>query len=75
MSNNLSISFLFLFLYQAISKGDTYAMEVGSTVIKVMESLAWKFPYRLVWQSKVGPVPWLSPHTDDALRGMAYVRD
>lgn len=34
-----------------------------------MEKLSWKYPYRLVWQSKVGPVPWMRPHTDEALRG------
>lgn len=25
-------------------------------------------PYSLVWQSKVGPLPWLEPFTDDALK-------
>jgi len=36
-----------------------------------MEALKWSNPYRLVWQSKVGPLPWLSPQTDDALKGFA----
>lgn len=43
-------------------------MEVGSTVLAIMQKLHFKYPYRLVWQSKVGPVPWLSPATDDAIR-------
>lgn len=25
-------------------------------------------PYSLVWQSKVGPLPWLEPFTDDAIK-------
>lgn len=36
-----------------------------------MEALRIKNPYRLVWQSKVGPLPWLSPQTDDAIKGFA----
>jgi ferrochelatase len=55
---------------QAVNKGDPYPIEVGATVLKVMESLEFKYPYRLVWQSKVGPVTWLEPQTDDALKGM-----
>lgn len=29
-------------------------------------------PYALTWQSKVGPLPWLEPYTDDAIK--AYVK-
>lgn len=25
-------------------------------------------PYRLVWQSKVGPLPWLEPATDETIK-------
>ncbi|XP_035232942.1 ferrochelatase, mitochondrial-like [Stegodyphus dumicola] len=34
-----------------------------------MQKLNWSHAYRLVWQSKVGPVAWLSPKTDDAIKG------
>lgn len=47
-------------------------MEVASTVQAVMSNLDFKYPFRLVWQSKVGPLPWLSPSTDGAIR--AYVQ-
>ncbi|RWS06149.1 ferrochelatase-like protein, partial [Dinothrombium tinctorium] len=53
----------------AVNRGDPYPTEVGATVLRVMETLNWRYPYRLVWQSKVGPVPWLSPQTDKALEG------
>ncbi len=56
-------------IVQAVNNGDPYPIEVGATVLKVMESLEFKYPYRLVWQSKVGPVTWLAPQTDDALKG------
>lgn len=36
----------------------------------VMEELDYAYPYALVWQSKVGPLPWLGPFTDDALKGV-----
>jgi ferrochelatase len=36
-----------------------------------MELLQFSHPYRLVWQSKVGPLPWLGPQTDDAIKGLA----
>ncbi|XP_054162405.1 ferrochelatase, mitochondrial-like [Oppia nitens] len=55
----------------AVNKGDTYPAEVGATVLKVMELLNFKYPYRLVWQSKVGPMSWLAPQTDEALKGFA----
>ncbi|KAI8897065.1 hypothetical protein BC833DRAFT_527524 [Globomyces pollinis-pini] len=54
-----------------VNRGDPYPMEVASTVAKVMERLGFSNPYRLVWQSKVGPAPWLGPRTDSAIEGYA----
>jgi ferrochelatase len=36
----------------------------------VMKELNFCNPYRLVWQSKVGPLPWLSPATDSAIEAL-----
>lgn len=58
-------------LLQAVNRGDTYPAEVASTVIAVMQRLQNKYPYRLVWQSKVGPTAWLEPKTDDSIREYA----
>lgn len=58
--------------FQTVSRGDAYPSEVGATVNLVMNELNGCNPYSLVWQSKVGPLPWLAPATDDAIRG--YVR-
>uniref|UniRef100_A0A8C0W043 Ferrochelatase, mitochondrial n=1 Tax=Castor canadensis TaxID=51338 RepID=A0A8C0W043_CASCN len=57
-------------LIQVVNRGDPYPQEVGATVHKVMERLGYSNPYRLVWQSKVGPVPWLGPQTDEAIKGL-----
>lgn len=54
-----------------VARGDTYPTEVASTVMAVMSRLAFKYPYRLVWQSKVGPLPWMSPYTDQVIRSYA----
>ncbi|XP_011504976.1 PREDICTED: ferrochelatase, mitochondrial [Ceratosolen solmsi marchali] len=53
---------------KAVNRGDPYPSEVGATVQLVMEELKFCNPYNLVWQSKVGPLPWLGPFTDEALR-------
>lgn len=36
-----------------------------------MNALKISNPYRLVYQSKVGPVAWLEPQTDDAIKSYA----
>ena len=48
-----------------IRKGDAYPAEVAATVYAVMEKLGFSNPYRLTWQSQVGPMPWLGPQTKD----------
>lgn len=52
-----------------MSRGDSYPSEVGATVHLVMEELKCKNPHILAWQSKVGPLPWLRPFTDEAIKG------
>ncbi|EDO17196.1 hypothetical protein Kpol_1035p8 [Vanderwaltozyma polyspora DSM 70294] len=46
-----------------VNTGDAYPAEVASTVHRVMEVLNFSNPYRLVWQSQVGPKPWLGAQT------------
>ena len=69
--HSLTLTVFLSFLLQAVNRGDTYPAEVGSTVIAVMQKLQNKYPYRLVWQSKVGPAAWLQPKTDDTIREYA----
>ncbi|KAH0512916.1 Ferrochelatase, mitochondrial [Microtus ochrogaster] len=66
----VSVTHVTLSPQQVVNRGDPYPQEVGATVHKVMEELGYPNPYRLVWQSKVGPVPWLGPQTDEAIKGL-----
>ncbi|KAH7639990.1 ferrochelatase [Dermatophagoides farinae] len=53
----------------SVNVGDTYPMEVSGTVMQIMHQLQYRYPFRLVWQSKVGPVQWQAPPTDDVIKG------
>lgn len=53
-----------------VNQGDHYPTEVGATVVSIMKKLDWSHQYRLVWQSKVGPVQWLSPQTNASMKGL-----
>uniref|UniRef100_A0A0B7B4Y6 Ferrochelatase n=1 Tax=Arion vulgaris TaxID=1028688 RepID=A0A0B7B4Y6_9EUPU len=55
---------------KVVNRGDSYPTEVAATVQRVMEDLGHSHAYRLVWQSRVGPLAWLSPQTDDAIKGL-----
>ncbi|XP_023173886.1 ferrochelatase, mitochondrial [Drosophila hydei] len=57
---------------KAVNRGDPYPSEIGASVHMVMQELGQTNPYSLAWQSKVGPLPWLAPATDDAIKG--YVK-
>lgn len=35
-----------------------------------MNYVKWSNPHRLVWQSKVGPMPWLGAQTDESIEGL-----
>ncbi|KAJ3164248.1 hypothetical protein HDU88_005560 [Geranomyces variabilis] len=54
-----------------VNRGDPYPQEVAATVSRVMDRLGHKNPFRLIWQSQVGPRPWLGPKTDAVLEGYA----
>ncbi|KAJ3067226.1 ferrochelatase hem15 [Quaeritorhiza haematococci] len=54
-----------------VNRGDPYPAEVAATVHAVMARLNYSNPYRLVWQSQVGPQPWLGPKTEASIEGYA----
>lgn len=49
--------------------GDSYPAEVAATVYAVMQRLKFSNPYRLVWQSQVGPSAWLGAQTSHTVEG------
>ena len=55
-----------------VNRGDPYPAEVAATVYAVMEHLGFSNPYRLVWQSQVGPSPWLGAQTSQTVEN--YVK-
>jgi len=61
--------------------GDPYQQEIEACAGLIMDRLAQQLghgnPFTLAYQSRVGPVEWLRPYTDDALHelGEAGVKD
>lgn len=52
-----------------VNRGDPYPAEVAATVYAVMQRLKFSNPYRLCWQSQVGPSAWLGAQTSDTVEG------
>ncbi|MES1904656.1 MAG: hypothetical protein MHPSP_000777 [Paramarteilia canceri] len=50
--------------HSVVERGDCYPAEVSSTVQLICKQLKYILPYRLCWQSKVGPKAWLGPSTE-----------
>lgn len=50
-----------------VNRGDPYPSEVAATVWAVQQKLGHRNPYRLVWQSQVGPKAWLGAQTGDTV--------
>ncbi|RPA74391.1 ferrochelatase-domain-containing protein [Ascobolus immersus RN42] len=55
-----------------VNRGDPYPAEVAATVNAVVQELGYSNPWRLVWQSQVGPSPWLGAQTQRTVEG--YVK-
>jgi ferrochelatase len=50
-----------------VRKGDPYLDETKKTVEAIMDRLGRRNPYQLSFQSKIGPVKWLEPFTNDVI--------
>jgi ferrochelatase len=50
-----------------VQEGDPYLDETRTTVESIVTRLGRKNPYRLSFQSKIGPVKWLEPMTSSVL--------
>ncbi len=53
-----------------IERGDAYQREIETTVRAVMDVAGIRNRHRLSYQSKVGPIKWLGPQTDDTLQAL-----
>ena len=47
--------------------GDPYQKEIEACTSLIMETLNRPNPYTLAYQSRVGPVEWLKPYTEEAI--------
>ncbi|PZV25789.1 MAG: ferrochelatase [Snowella sp.] len=50
--------------------GDPYQAEIEACTRLIMRTLDRANPYTLAYQSRVGPVEWLKPYTEDALHNL-----
>ena len=51
--------------------GDPYQAEIEDCVDKIMKTLNSSNSHTLAYQSRVGPVEWLKPYTEDAIQELA----
>jgi ferrochelatase len=51
--------------------GDPYQKEIETCAALIMKTLHRNNPYKLAYQSRVGPVEWLQPYTDNAIKELA----
>ncbi len=51
--------------------GDPYQQEIEDCTQLIMKTLNRPNPYTLAYQSRVGPIEWLQPYTEDALQELA----
>lgn len=56
-----------------VNRGDSYPAEVSATVYAVMQKLNFSNPYRLTWQSQVGPKPWLGAQTEKTCKRITNI--
>jgi ferrochelatase len=50
-----------------VRNGDPYLEQTKITMERIMDGLGRKNPYQLSFQSKIGPVKWLEPFTNDVI--------
>jgi ferrochelatase len=58
--------------------GDPYQQEIEKCTALIMEKLAelvgHSNPHTLAYQSRVGPVEWLQPYTEEALEELGHAK-
>ena len=53
-----------------VKNGDPYLEQTKTTVESIMSRLDIRNPYQLSFQSKIGPVKWLEPFTNDVIKDL-----
>lgn len=50
-----------------VEAGDPYQAQIEATCARVAQALGERWPWRVCYQSRVGPLKWLGPSTPEAL--------
>jgi protoporphyrin/coproporphyrin ferrochelatase len=53
---------------KVVKGGDPYQAQVEATVAAVLARLSWAGEWEVCYQSRVGPLKWIGPATDDCIR-------
>ena len=51
-----------------IEEGDPYQFQIEKTVEAIVKKLNKKIEYKITYQSRVGPMKWLDPNTEDEIK-------
>ncbi len=55
-----------------VEAGDPYQQEIEECTDLILQTLNRPNPHTLAYQSRVGPVEWLQPYTEDAIEDLAH---
>ncbi len=53
-----------------VEAGDLYPDQIRATAALVHARSGLSQPYEIAWQSKVGPIPWLSPSSSERIQAL-----
>ncbi len=54
-----------------VKNGDPYSHQIKETMNLIMEQRRFSHSYHLCYQSKVGPVKWLTPSTEETIKNLS----
>ncbi len=55
-----------------VDEGDPYVAQTQETVERIMDRLGRRHPYHLAFQSRLGPVKWVSPYIDRVIEQLGH---
>ncbi len=58
-----------------IDKGDPYSQQITECVDTIVDELSCPNFYHISYQSKVGPIKWLEPTTEETIENIAKLKD
>ncbi|MCS7077855.1 MAG: ferrochelatase [Bacteroidia bacterium] len=56
---------------RGVRKGDPYQKNIEESIQAIMQARNFDLPYRISYQSRVGPMEWLKPYTQEVIQELA----